>query len=218
MSSTLSSTLSSVEVSTTRLIHKNVTSHSSERLVFRPLLESDFEAYHLTLKQPEPMIAYGLDALPEPRIARMWFDQFQTETRVGIFLKNPDVIEGELIGEGMVYKVYNEWPRVHYVFKKEYWVKGYATEYLNAFLPAWWDLPREKTRIFVEKISLDSHEKENATERLCAEIDKDNKGSLRVVEKTGYVLRGEIIKDHGKIFVFWRIIATKNQCFLSKGN
>jgi hypothetical protein len=181
MSSTLSSTLSSVEVSTTRPVHKNLTSHSYERLVFRPLLESDFEAYHLILKQPEPMIAYGVDAMPEPRIARMWFDQLQDETRVGIFLKNPDGNEGELIGEEMVYKVANQWPRVHYVFKKEHWGKEYATEYLNDFLPVWWDIPREKTRIFVEDISLDSHEKQNATERLCAEIEKENKGNLRVV-------------------------------------
>lgn len=109
----------------------------------------------------------------------------------------------------MVYKVDNECPRVHYVFKKGIRGKGYATEFLNSFLPAWWDLPPEKTRIFVEEISLDSHEKQNATERLCAEIDNENKDSLRVVEKTGYEFRGEIIKDDGKIFVFWRIIAPK---------
>lgn len=117
MSSTLSSTLS-VEVSTTQAVCQKLPSHSSERLVFRPLLDSDFEAYHLLLKQKEPMLAYGVDAMTQTDKARDWFNQFQDEKRVGIFLKNSEEKEGELIGEGLVYKLDKQWPRVHYVFKK----------------------------------------------------------------------------------------------------
>lgn len=208
MSSTLSSTLS-VEVSTTQPVHQNLGLHTSERLVFRPLLDSDFEAYHLLLKQPEPMLDYGLDAMPETSTARLWFNQYQDETRVGIFLKNSDEKEGELIGEGLVFKMDKQWPRVHYVFKKEHWGHGYATEFLNAFLSAWWDLPRENTRIFVEEISLDSHEKQKAIERLCAEIKRGNKGNIKVVEKAGYAFCGEVKNHDEEIFDFWRIISPK---------
>jgi len=208
MSSTVSSTLS-VEVSTTQPVHQNLPLHSSERLVFRPLMESDFEGYHLLVKQPEPMIGYGLNAMPETRTARLWFNQLQDETRVGIFLKNSDEKEGELIGEGLVLKSDKQWPRVHYVFKNEHWGHGYATEFLNAFLSAWWDLPRENTTLFVEEISLDSHEKQNATERLCAEIKRENKANLKVVEKTGFTFCGEVKNQNEEICAFWRIISPK---------
>ena len=211
MSSTLSSTPSSVEVSTTQPVHQNLPRFSSERLIFRPLFESDFEAYHLLLKQPEPMRGYGLDAMPETKTARHWFNQLQDQKRVGIFLKNSDEREGELIGEGLVLKMDKQWPRVHYVFKKEYWGHGYATEFLKAFLSVWWDLPRENTTILVEEISLDSQEKHKATERLCAEIKMDNKANQKVVEKAGYKFCGEVKNQDKEICAFWRIICPKKE-------
>ena len=211
MSSTLSSTPSSVEVSTTQPVHQNLPRFSSERLIFRPLFESDFEAYHLLLKQPEPMRGYGLDAMPETKTARHWFNQLQDQKRVGIFLKNSNEREGELIGEGLVLKMDKQWPRVHYVFKKEYWGHGYATEFLKAFLSVWWDLPRENTSILVEEISLDSQEKHKATERLCAEIKMDNKANQKVVEKAGYKFCGEVKNQDKEICGFWRIICPKKE-------
>lgn len=211
MATTLSSTPSSVEVSTTQPVHQNLPRFSSERLFFRSLFESDFEPYHLLLKQPEPMRGYGLDAMPETNTARHWFNELQDKTRVGIFLKNSDEREGELIGEGLVLKMDKQWPRVHYVFKKEYWGHGYATEFLKAFLSVWWGLPRENTTILVEEISLDSQEKHKATERLCAEIKMDNKSNQKVVEKAGYEFCGEVKKQGKEICAFWRIICPKKE-------
>lgn len=211
MATTLSSTPSSVEVSTTQPVHQNLPRFSSERLFFRSLFESDFEPYHLLLKQPEPMRGYGLDAMPETNTARHWFNELQDKTRVGIFLKNSDEREGELIGEGLVLKMDKQWPRVHYVFKKEYWGHGYATEFLKAFLSVWWGLPRENTTILVEEISLDSQEKHKATERLCAEIKMDNKSNQKVVEKAGYKFCGEVKNQDKEICAFWRIICPKKE-------
>jgi RimJ/RimL family protein N-acetyltransferase len=211
MSSTLPSTTSSVEVSTTQPVHQSLPRFSSERLLFRSLFESDFESYHLLLKQPEPMRGYGLDAMPETLTARHWFNGSQDKARVGIFLKNSHEMEGELIGEGLVLKLDKEWPRVHCVLKKEYWGHGYATEFLKAFLPVWWDLPREKTSILVEEISLDSQEKYEATERLCAEIKMDNKANQKVVEKAGYKFCGEVQNQDKEICAFWCIICPKKE-------
>lgn len=211
MATTLSSTPCSVEVSTTQPVHQNLPRFSSERLFFRSLFESDFEAYHLLVKQPEPMRGYGLDAMPETNTARHWFNALQDNTRVGIFLKNSDEREGELIGEGLVLKMDKQWPRVHYVFKKEYWGHGYATEFLKAFLSVWWDLPRENTSILVEEISLDSQEKHKATERLCAEIKMDNKANQKVVEKAGFKFCGEVQNQDKEICAFWRIICPKKE-------
>lgn len=171
----------------------------------RSLSESDFEAYHLILKQAEPMRGYGLDAMPDTKTARYWFNDTH-DGRVGIFLKNSDETEGELIGEGLVLKVDKEWPRVHYVFKQEHWGHGYATEFLKAFLSVWWGLPRENTTILVEEISLDIQEKHRATERLCAEIQMDNKSNQKVVDKAGYEFCGEVKKQGEEICAFWRII------------
>mgnify|MGYP000926704116 FL=1 len=157
------------------------------------------------------MRGYGLDAMPETNTARHWFNELQDKTRVGIFLKNSDEREGELIGEGLVLKMDKQWPRVHYVFKKEYWGHGYATEFLKAFLSVWWGLPRENTTILVEEISLDSQEKHKATERLCAEIKMDNKSNQKVVEKAGYKFCGEVKNQDKEICAFWRIICPKKE-------
>ena len=40
-------------------------------------------------------------------------------------------------------------------------------------------MPRENTTILVEEISLDSHEKKKVTERLCAEIKKENEANIK---------------------------------------
>ena len=39
-------------------------------------------------------------------------------------------------------------------------------------------MPREYTTILVEEISLDSNEKKKVTERLCAEIKKENVANI----------------------------------------
>ncbi|KAL6702482.1 hypothetical protein ACN47E_001621 [Coniothyrium glycines] len=211
MSSTLSSTPCSVEVSTTQPVHQDIPMFSSERLFFRSLFESDFEAYHLLLKQDEAMEAYGIGGMHDTKSARSWFNLNKDSPRIGIFLKNSDGKEGELIGEGLVLKLDKKWAGVHYVLKKEYWGQRYATEFLKAFLPVWWDLPRENTTILVEEISLDSQEKHKAKERLCAEIKMDNKRSQRVVEKAGYTFCGEVKNQDNGICAFWRIICPKKE-------
>lgn len=128
---------------------------------------------------------------------------------VGIFLKESDGTEGELIGDGGVFFLDNKdekWPEVYYVLKKEFWNKGYATEFVKEFLGAWWSLPRENTRMRVQPTSLGKFfYHEEVKEQLGAEISMSNKGSIRVIEKAGFEFCGYVgsEQDYG----YWRLIS-----------
>jgi RimJ/RimL family protein N-acetyltransferase len=75
--------------------------------------------------------------------------------------------------------------------KKEFWYKGYATEFLKRFLDVWWSLPRENTPMRVQSISLGKYfYHQEVKERLVAEIHMSNIGSRRVIEKAGFVFYG----------------------------
>ena len=60
MTTTVPSTHSPVKVWTTEPVHQNLDPFSSERLIFRALLDSDFPAYHTILSQEETMTKVGL--------------------------------------------------------------------------------------------------------------------------------------------------------------
>ncbi|RMZ69695.1 Acyl- N-acyltransferase [Pyrenophora seminiperda CCB06] len=208
----------SVEVSTTKPSHKNLMGFSSERLIFRPLLASDFTAYLAIYETETPLYDSGTSSTPSQsqsetfvRVTREYFLERKLidYAMVGIFLKKSDGTEGELIGDGGVFFLDNKdekWPEVYYVLKKEFRNKGYATEFLKKFLGVWWSLPREDTRMRVQAISLGKFfYRTEAKEQLGAEIHNSNKGSIRVIEKAGfefcYNLGGE--QEYG----YWRLIS-----------
>jgi RimJ/RimL family protein N-acetyltransferase len=208
----------SVEVSTTKPSHKNLMGFSSERLIFRPLLASDFTAYLAIYETETPLYDSGTSSTPSQsqsetfvRVTREYCLERKLidYAMVGIFLKKSDGTEGELIGDGGVFFLDNKdekWPEVYYVLKKEFRNKGYATEFLKKFLGVWWSLPREDTRMRVQAISLGKFfYRTEAKEQLGAEIHNSNKGSIRVIEKAGfefcYNLGGE--QEYG----YWRLIS-----------
>ena len=100
-------------------------------------------------------------------------------------------MEGDIVGDGGVHKFANTetgWPEFEYKFKKEYWGKGYVTEFAKAFMRFWWkDLPREDRQIRVLSSSLDSPHSSKATEqRVCCWIKSENIASQRIAEKVGF--------------------------------
>lgn len=208
----------SVQVSTTKPSHKNLAGFSSERLIFRPLLASDFTAYLAIYKQESPLYDSGTSSTP----SQNQLENFVRGTReyflerkliyyamVGIFLKKSDGTEGELIGDGGAFFLDNQdekWPEVYYVLKKEFWNKGYATEFVKKFLGVWWSLPRENTRMRVQSISLGKFfYREEAKEQLGAEINMSNKGSIRVIEKAGFEFCGYLGGEQE--YGYWRFIS-----------
>ncbi|KAK9769467.1 putative N-acetyl-transferase [Seiridium cardinale] len=123
------------------------------RLIIRPVRPSDLEAYHSMMQVPE--VVEGLLGSPSSSFdesqSRKWlFDPPSPSTtllKYAIFLKNSEGNEGEFIGEGGMTIPYLGWPSLHYVFKKESWGLGYATEFVKAFMGYWWnEIPRENTQ------------------------------------------------------------------------
>ncbi|KAM0255118.1 hypothetical protein ACHAQJ_006122 [Trichoderma viride] len=101
---------------------------------------------------------------------------------------------GELIGNGGVHHftgLHFGWPEAGYSFKQEAWGKGYATEFLTAFLESWWSLPRKEVEIEVDSISLGAERLETGdtpvAEHLAALADVKNEASWKVLSKTGFV-------------------------------
>jgi RimJ/RimL family protein N-acetyltransferase len=201
MATTIPSTSTpvSIEISTTKPSHITLPAFSSQRLTFRPLLASDFPAY-LSIYQTETHQTQSesfIHATQEYFLQR----KLTTYAMLGIFLKTPKGTEGELIGDGGVFFLDNKdekWPEIYYVLRKDFWNKGYATEFLQAFLGAWWRLPRENTCMRVQPVvslgNLFYHQ--DVKEQLGAEIRMDNTGSVRVVEKAGFEFCGHLDREH----------------------
>jgi RimJ/RimL family protein N-acetyltransferase len=196
----------SIELSTTKPSHITLPTFSSQRLIFRPLLASDFLTYLAIYQTETPQT----QSEPFIQATREYFLQRKLPhyAMLGIFLKNPNSTEGELIGDGGVFLLDNKdekWPEIYYVLRKDFWNNGYATEFVHAFLGAWWSLPRENTRMRVQPVSLGNlFYDRDVKEQLGAEINMDNKGSIRVVEKTGFEFCGYL--DREKRCGYWLLV------------
>ena len=179
----------------------------SSRLIIRSYRLSDLEAYHTLLNQPEAM--EGNNMSPDLTYTKLMLEEelvpSDSEVHLGIFLKKSDGYESDLIGDGGVHnlRIQGEWPELSYRFKKEYWNKGYATEFATAFMQFWWSLPREPTRLQVRPNSVDFQNTPMVTERVYASVKQENKASKRVLEKAGFELFEDIGNDS---LTHWRNI------------
>jgi RimJ/RimL family protein N-acetyltransferase len=73
------------------------------------------------------------------------------------------------------------------MLRKEYHGKGYATEFVKAFLEAYWALPRVRTQVAVDEQTVELNEgSTDARECLGATTSADNKLSHSVLQKTGF--------------------------------
>ena len=79
-------------------------------------------------------------------------------------------------------------PECGYMFRKEFWGKGYATETLQAWLQRYWALPRKEVEVEEEVPGYKRSADENGVMRevLRAMTVLDNEGSKRVLEKCGF--------------------------------
>lgn len=211
MATTEYSTLSYVEVRTTKPVQQHLDPFTSERLIFLTLVDKDFPANSPMLLEKKTMHNSLLAVMSNEDERRQWFDLTKEYSRVGIFLKNSDDSEGELIGEGGVAQLSLGAPDFYYMLKEESWGKGYATEFVKKFMEIWWKMPREETHIKIEDIYLDSRDKSMASvasvaERLCASVPIWNEGSNGVVRKTGFDNCGQFLKDE-HVRNGWRYIS-----------
>ncbi|KAK0731279.1 GNAT domain-containing protein [Lasiosphaeris hirsuta] len=170
----------------------------TERLIIRPFSADDLAGLYALRTQPEVMI-WTLVGSIDPDLAT-------TEAKLKTCLPgayaggisesfNNAIIwreTGELIGSGGVHNLRSSfgWPELGYMFKKEFWGKGVATEFVRAFLRMWEALPRVEAEIKVDARSLAGAELEggNVREQLIAVTADENHGSQGVLRKCGFEL------------------------------
>ena len=160
----------------------------TERLLLRPVKESDAEAIHEMRTQPEVMVW----------TSRGTVDTNMDDTRKAMANKLPPndtsnfdfaicIAEtGQLIGVGGVFQWTGNlgWPDIGYMLRKEAWGKGYGSEFLRAFLPAYWALDRNEVEHRVERDTV-SGEGGVEEERISATTVPDNNASQNVLKKNG---------------------------------
>ncbi|KAJ8129495.1 hypothetical protein O1611_g4133 [Lasiodiplodia mahajangana] len=181
----------------------------TERLLLRPFEAADVEAVFELRQQPEVMLWTSFGTIDKDiDQSRTFVERFlppndtQTYNFVVVYLGDAgesDDSNGVVIGVGGAHKTRSHlgWPEVGYMFRKEYWNKGFATEFLRGFSKAWWALPRNnEVEIEVDAESLEGRvesisEKNDgdaiqAPEILTALIEARNIGSRKVLEKAGF--------------------------------
>ncbi|KAK8055721.1 hypothetical protein PG993_000948 [Apiospora rasikravindrae] len=199
------------------------------RLLIRPLQQSDLAGLHALRSQPEAMTGTRLGRpdrdLAETQVELDFFRNGAAGSGEppylwGAFLprssttmdgKEEEEEAGEelLIGEGGVHSLVSDaasasgWPEIGYKFRKEYWGRGYATEFLDAVLGAWWGLPRGTVEMRVNRRAVavatgndvddddlpgggENDAVVEVSEHVYANAEPSNVGSCRVLEKLGF--------------------------------
>ncbi|ETS85844.1 hypothetical protein PFICI_03869 [Pestalotiopsis fici W106-1] len=185
-----------IEVETTIPVIEGYPSRiETSRLLIRPLISSDLDNLWSLRRAAAVMNPTGrgrpdsdieetkeeLSALRGP-----WYN---SHLYYGIFLRNRDGVEGDLIGDGGVRQLFDTesgWPEFGYKFKEEYWGNGYATEFAKAFLEVWWGLARQPSKLSIHPALLDHYHSLNAREQLYGWSRVTNKGSEGVLLKLGF--------------------------------
>lgn len=173
------------------------------RLEIRPLRESDLADLHALRTQPEVMRWTSA--------ARIDADMAETETKLRMHLPPNDGNTlntaiclrdtGEFVGYGGCHMFEGEfgWPVIGYMFGTGHWGRGYASEFVRAFLAMWWALPREEVEVRVDRgtarLLTGGGTGEEATpedrvpvaeEVYTAVTVPDNHGSQKVLERSGF--------------------------------
>ncbi|KAI1267549.1 acetyltransferase domain-containing protein [Xylariaceae sp. FL1019] len=178
----------------------------TQRLLIRPYedTDSDAAAIHALRSQPEVMLFTMQGVIDKDLEASRVFIQrslppndAQRYNWVITYLGENGELQGDekiFVGCGGVHKTDYQlgWPEVGYMVRKEYWGIGLATEFMRAFVDAWWKLPRKEVEVeiaadtVVGEMERDESGAVRVVEKLTATIDANNPGSRRVLEKTGF--------------------------------
>lgn len=160
----------------------------TSRLILRPVVESDLQALYSLASQPDVAQWSSMGVIPTIEMiqTRLLRDLANHEiVKIAICLKD----NGKLIGTGGVYSMNGilGWPVVNYSFIVEEWGKGFGSEFLTAFIDAWWTLPRIETQLKVDPVTVFGPELIKH-ECITSFTTEQNIGSLRVMEKSGMKL------------------------------
>ena len=161
---------------------------TTNRLLLRALQPNDLEALRV-LRTQEDVMKWTKAGCIDETIE-------MTKAKLDPFLPPNDLITancaiclkdtGEFIGIGgcHLYPASHGWPEVGYMLRKETWGQGLGTEFLNAWLRFWSELPRSEREVQVQKEMVVG---EGAVdEHLIAITEASNGASQRVLLKSGF--------------------------------
>ncbi|KAF4448443.1 hypothetical protein F53441_8167 [Fusarium austroafricanum] len=191
----------------------------TERLILKPFYENAAEDLFPMRAQQEVMM-WTAQGVPDKDLeeTRKWASQRLPPHHETDFSYVISLLEtGQVIGTGGTYRRAAElgWPAIGYAFRKEFWGKGYATEFLSAFMEEWWKLPRIECSIDVDSTTLNEEEREASpdraiAERCGAETIRDNLGSNRVLQKAGF-RRVSTWRNEAKAWTIYGWVITDGQ-------
>lgn len=134
-------------------------------MVLRRARPEDLEALHKVFGDERAMHYWSNGPHTDLKETRRWLtsmiDASAAESDDFIL-----TVDGECIGKLGCWKL----PEIGFILRSDHWGKGYASEAMNAFLP----------HLFATR-DLD---------RVTADVDPRNKGSLRLLQKHGFVETG----------------------------
>ncbi|KAK6383764.1 hypothetical protein LTS17_003056 [Exophiala oligosperma] len=166
------------------------------RLLLRPVRQSDLTGFHILRTQPEVM-KWTSQGRPD-------LDEQATQAWMNLFLPPNDAVTfnfaieemskpGEVIGIMGCYIA--EPPEVGYMLVKEVWGMGYATEALEGWLHAYWQLPRKEV-VIGDDVDDDTF----IAETLAADVVEENVASARILARYGFdAISEEMIEEHGQM-------------------
>ncbi|KAL5617380.1 hypothetical protein FOBRF1_006128 [Fusarium oxysporum] len=195
MESTKPSSIDFVTVKTTLPVYPLPPNHErstfrSERLSMRHMTEDDFGFLRALRTDPDGM-KWSSQGGPD-------IEMEQTEKSLSLRLPPKDVerhdwvislIEtGEPIGLGgtCVWSSELGWPALGYIFLKEHWGKGYASEFMKVYLDKWWSLPRNEVELTVDKNTVLEEDGDVKKECISAVTMSENAPSQNVLKKAGF--------------------------------
>ena len=167
----------------------------------RQTTPEDLDDLHILRTQPEVMV-WTLKGEPDADIeeTRKHLATRLPPNSLGKYNFSLCLAEtGEFIGLGGCHRRDGElgWPVFGYMFRKEFWGKGYGTEFLKGLLDAYWSLPRSEVELKVERSTVDG-DGDIKTECICGITTDENRASQNVMRKSGLHLAKVFEEEDGR--------------------